>query len=235
MSGSPTTIHERGREALLAGRELPDQPPAPGGSRWGLSVVFRPDDAAAERLAVLAEQAAASAGPGHWLTGSRGSSHLTVTYLEPVHRVVEGDDPAVRTYVDLVGRVAAQTPPLRWQLSGVALADRGVLALAEPADDGPDRFRATILRELGDLGQAEASYRRSVWWSTLLHFAAPVADRAALARWADARVAEPAGPVVGRAVDVVRYEYDGRQVRPVTLASAALTGVPEEVRDGAQA
>ena len=39
VSGTPTTIHERGRRALLAGRELPDQPPAPelvalGAVRW---------------------------------------------------------------------------------------------------------------------------------------------------------------------------------------------------------
>jgi hypothetical protein len=235
VTGSPETIHQRGRDAVLAGRALLDVPPVPGGARWGLSLVARPDVAAADRLQALAAEAAALAGPGQWVTASPGSTHLTVTYLESSHREIEDDDAAVRRFADVVRRLAADVPPLRWRVTGLALADRGVLALAEPVDGAADALRAQVLRELEDVGRAEAFYRRSVWWATLLHFAAPVADPAGLAAWVDARTTLPAVPVTADRIDVVRYEYDGARTVPVTLAAAALTGVPEGATDGAQA
>ena len=223
MTASPGTIHQRGRDALLAGRELLEDPPAPGATRWGLSLVARPDVAAADRLAALAEEAARVAGPGQWLTGGPGSAHLTVTYLERRHRAAEAGDPEVRRFAALVREVAARTPPLRWQVTGLALAERGVLALATPAGSAED-FRAAVLARLGGLGAEEGAYRTSTWWSTLVHFAAPVADRDALVAWVDARESVPPFPVTAGAVDVVRYAYDGMRTVPVTLASAELTG-----------
>ncbi len=83
-------------------------------------------------------------------------------------------------------------------------------------------------RELDDLGRREASYRRGTWWSTLLHFAAPVADRSGLADWVEDRVRTPLGQLTASAADIVRYEYDRERVVPVTLVSAALAAVPEE-------
>ncbi len=228
MTGTPDTIHQRGRAALLAGREVLDVPPAPGGARWGLSLVIRPDQVAEDRLSELTDQVGALAGPGQWSTGSRGAAHLTVTYLEATHRHVEADDPAVRRFAGVVSDVAAGTPPLRWQLTGLALAERGVLALAEPVDDAADEFRAAVLADLGDLGRREASYRRGTWWSTLLHFAAPVADRCGLADWVEDRVRTPLGQLSASAADIVRYEHDRERVVPVTLASAALPAVPGE-------
>ncbi len=227
MTGAPDTIHQRGRAALLAGREVLDVPPAPGSTRWGLSLVVRPDQATEDRLSALTEQAAALAGPSQWSTGSRGAAHLTVTYLEATHRHIEADDPAVRRFADVVSGVAVRTPPLRWQLTGLALADRGVLVLAEPLDDAADAFRAAVLADLGDLGRREASYRRGTWWSTLVHFAAPVAHRSGLADWVEARVRTPLGQLTASAADIVRYEHVRDRVAPVTLVSAPLTGVPE--------
>ena len=238
MTGSPDTIHQRGRDAVLAGRALLDDPPVPGGTRWGLSLVARPDIAAAERLQALAAEAAALAGPGQWVTASPGSTHLTVTYLERTHREVGADDADVRRFADVVRRLAADVPPLRWRVTGLALADRGVLALAEPVDGAADALRDRVLRELDEVGRAEAYYRSSVWWATLVHVAAPVADPAALTAWVDARTlpsAMPALPVTADSIDVVRYEYDGARTVPVTLAAARLTGVPEGATDGAQA
>jgi hypothetical protein len=228
VTGAPDTIHQRGRDAVLAGRALLDVPPEPGGTRWGLSLVARPDAAAAERLQALAAEAAALAGPGQWVTASPGSTHLTVTYLEGVHRDIGPDDAAVRRFADVVGRLAAGSPPLRWQVTGLALADRGVLALARPVDGAADTFRARVLQELAELGRAEGYYRRAVWWATLVHFAAPVADPTGLGRWVDARTTIAEVPMTADSVDVVRYEFDGARTVPVTLATAPLTGVPEE-------
>jgi hypothetical protein len=235
VTGTPETIHQRGRAAVLAGLALLDVPPAPGGTRWGLSLVVRPDPEAAARLERLAVGAAAAAGPGQWVTASPGSTHLTVTYLERVHRDVGPGDPAVRRLADSVRSLVAGTAPLRWRVTGLALAERGVLALADPVDGAPDRLRERVMRELAEVGRAEAYYRSSVWWSTLLHFAAPVADPAGLAAWVDARTALKTVPLSADRVDIVRYEFDGVRTVPVTLAEVRLTGVPQEVPRAAQA
>ena len=242
MSGTPDTIHQRGRDAVLAGRELLDVPPGPGSQRWGLSVDVFPDPEAEARLAALADGAAALAGPGQWRTGGIGSAHLTVTYLERGWREVGPDDPEVRRHAGHLRRAAAACGPLRWEVTGLVLADRGVLALCAPVDDAPAAFRSAILAELGGFGTEEAGYRRAVWWSTLLHFVAPVADRAGLVDWVEARSAlsGPADlpqPLVlrGDRAAVVRYAFDGQRTSPTGLATAALPGVPEGASGAAHA
>ena len=236
MSGSPDTIHQRGRDAVLAGRELLDVPPGPGSQRWGLSLDVFPDPEAEARLAAFADEAAALAGPGQWRTGGTGSAHLTVTYLEREWREVGADDPEVRRHAGQLRRAAAASGPLRWEVTGLVLADRGVLALCAPVDDAPAAFRSAVLAGLGGLGAEEAGYRRAVWWSTLLHFAAPVADRAGLVDWVEARAALPEPLLLrGERAAVVRYVFDGQRTSPVELATTALPGVPEGASGAAHA
>jgi hypothetical protein len=236
VSGTPDTIHQRGRDAVLAGRELLDVPPGPGSQRWGLSLDVFPDPEAGARLAALADQAAALAGPGQWLTGGTGSAHLTVTYLERTWREVVADDPEVRRHAAHLHRAAARTGPLRWQVTGLVLADRGVLAMCTPVDDAPGAFRSAILAGLGGLGAEEAGYRQAVWWSTLLHFAAPVADRAGLVDWVETQGTLPQPLLLrGDRAAVVRYAFDGQRNGPLELATAALPGVPEGASGGAHA
>lgn len=228
MTDAPETIHDRGRVAVLRGAELLDRPPAPNGDRWGLSLVVRPDAQARARLDELSAQAAALAGSGQWRTGAADSSHLTVCYLERGHRRVTAGDPAVRAAARLAADAVSRAAPLRWQVTGLALADRGVLALAEPVDAAPDAFRADVLSRLGDHGREEARYRRSVWWATLVHFAVPVAQRRALVDWVDARrslVGAERVLVSAERIDVVRYDYDQRlgRTRPTVLASHEFT------------
>ena len=229
MTGTPDTIHQRGRAALLAGREVLDVPPAPGGARWGLSLVIRPDQVAEDRLSDLTDQVGALAGPGQWSTGSRGAAHLTVTYLEahpPARRGATtpryGGSPAS----------CPMSPPGRHRCAGSSPASPWPSA---GCSRWPSRWTTPRTRsgrpccaDLGDLGRREASYRRGTWWSTLLHFAAPVADRRGLADWVQDGSGPRSGSSAPRRLDIVRYEHDGERVVPVTLASAALPAVPEE-------
>ena len=114
MSVRPDGIHQRGRAAVLAGQELLDVPPGPGSTRWGLSLDVRLDPATEQHLDALAAEASTHAGPGQWLTGAHGSSHLTVTYLERAWREVSADDEDVRRYAALVDWVDARLslPPV---------------------------------------------------------------------------------------------------------------------------
>jgi hypothetical protein len=220
-------FHLRGRSAVLAHEEIWEAPPDPSSPRWGVSLVLRPDEATAQRLATIAAALAAVAGPGHWQTGGLGSAHLTVRVLEPFRDPVPLDDPLVRRYGAALSRVGERSPSPLFAMTGLMLALGGVLAAAEPANASARELRALVSAELGDDGHFEDdSYRADVWWSTLLHFAAPLADGAALVGWVDDRRTLDLGPFRARSLDLVRYEYDGARTAPVALASVPWQSVP---------
>jgi hypothetical protein len=224
VSGPVESLHDRGRAAVLAGTESVDVPPNPSSPRWGLSVLLRPDDDCAGRLADQAAQLAALAGPHHWQTGGRGASHLTVCVLEPFREGVTPDDPHVRRAAAALSRAAARSAPVRFRLSGLLLAPGGVLAGGTPINPPAHRLRRIVADELGEAGRFEGSYRADRWWSTLLHFAGPVLDRCGLLDWVDARRTLDLGPLAADRLELARYAYDGGRTVPVPLASFPLGG-----------
>jgi hypothetical protein len=216
-------FHQRGRRAVLAHEEIWEAPPGSSSPRWGVSLVLRPDDATAHRLATVAAQLAAVAGPGHWQTGGLGSAHLTVRVLEPYRDPVPLDDPLVRRYCAALARVRERSPSPLFVMTGLMVARGGVVAAAEPANSSAVELRAVVSGELGDDGYFEGdAYRGDVWWSTLLHFAASLADGAALVGWVDDRRTCELGSFRAGSLDLVRYEYDGSHTAPVALASVPL-------------
>lgn len=216
-------FHARGRQAVLAGEETYDRPPTDGSRRWGLSVVLRPDVAAEQRLATLTTELVALTGPVHWPTGRLGSAHLTVRGLEPYRDLVPAADEVIGRYCAAVARAAVQAGPLAFAMTGLVLVPGAVMMVAQPVDAAPGGLRAALAHELGaDGGFEDAGYRRDLWWSTLLHFAEPLADGAALVDWVDARRSYGAGVFRARSVDMVRYEYDGTRTCPVVLSSVSL-------------
>lgn len=224
MNDAVERFHARGRAAVLAGEEIYDVPPGPSSPRWGLSVLLRPDEHAADRLAEVAGDVAAFAGPHHWQTGSRGASHLTVCDLEPYREGVTAEDRAVRRYAGVLSRVAAARSRVRFDVAGLLLAPGGVLARALPADHAAATLRVAVLTGLGDDATYQRDYRGDRWWATLVHFAGPVANRAGLVDWVEARRDQELGPITSDHLELVRYEHDGVRTVPVALARFALTG-----------
>jgi hypothetical protein len=225
VSEQHDAFHQRGRRALLAHEEIWESPPDPSSPRWGVTLVLRPDAAAAQRLDALASQVAQVAGPGHWPTGRLGSAHLTIRVLEPYRDPVPLDDPLVRRYASAARRIAEQSPAPEFAMTGLVVALGGVLAAAEPRNESAAGLRALAGVELGADGHHEAaSYRGDLWWSTLLHFAGPVADGAALLDWVEQRRALDLGIFEARSLDLVRYEFDGAATTPVVLMSGPLSG-----------
>jgi hypothetical protein len=223
MSGAVEEFHLRGRTAVLAGQEIYDQPPRAGLPRWGLSVILRPDTSAAQRLGSVTTELSSLAGGAHWPTGRLGSGHLTVRGLEPYRDLVAPDDLAVRRYAAAVTRAAARPARLTFAMTGLVLMPGGVLVAAEPVDNAPAELRAALEAELGaDAAFEDAGCRRNLWWSTLLHFAEPLADGAALVAWVEDRRTLDLGPFRARSLDLVRYDYDGACTKPVAFTSVPL-------------
>jgi hypothetical protein len=223
VSAAADEFHARGRAAVLAGKAQVDLPPSPDSPRWGVSVILRPDTAAAERLDVITAQAVEVAGPNHWPTGRCGSGHLTVRGLEAYREPVSAGDPVVQRYATAVAKAAAKAGAPEFELSGLVLVPGGVLVVASPVDGVAATLRATLADELGPDGTFEDdAYRQGLWWSTLVHFAAPLTDGAALVEWVEARRTLDLGAFRARSVDVVRYAYDGASTSPVVLATVPL-------------
>lgn len=228
MSAGVETLHEQGRDALLAGRAVLDTPPVEGGRRWGLSVVVRADGDLAARLAAETADLVAVAGPGQWATGGEGSAHLTLYSLEP-HRVgVDLADGRAAAYARALETAAASVGPATFAVSGLSLTPGGVIADAAPADEAAARLRPALSSALADGAAFESAYRADRWWLTLVHLAAPPADPAGLVAWVEARRRLDLGTLHARRLDLVRYEHrveaSGARTVPVTLATAQLAG-----------
>lgn len=227
MTVSLDALHEQGRAAVLEGGPRLDVPPGDGDRRWGVSVLMRVEGGLAERLDAEAGELAALAGPGHWPTGALGSAHLTVFSLEP-HRVGVGpDDPAVERYAEATARAAAGTPAPAFDVVGLALTPGGVVARCLPANPVAAGLRAAVNAALG-AEAFETGYRGDQWWSSLLHFAAPVAEPEALVAHVAQRRDRSLGRFTARALDLVRYEYRqaarGAGMVPISLASTPFAG-----------
>lgn len=193
---------------VLAGTHRRDEAPVEGG-RWPVSVVASPlPDAVRDRLAVLMEEAILLAGPGHFCTGRPDSVHVTVRALEGFRAAADPGDAVVGRWQTAIERAAARTEPFDLVFTGVTLSRVGVMAQLEPLDDGPWQLMKELRRALGDLAWFEGEWRRDIWYASLLHFAADLADPAGLAEWVRAHRAEP-DPVrfTVMGLDLVRFRH----------------------------
>lgn len=216
-------LYDSGSGAVLAGSHHRDTPPVDGG-RWGVSVVFLPDNELAARLGAITSEAMAVAGPAHWPTGHRRAVHFTVRAIE-AHRVrIPEADPLVVRCTGALHRAASTSGPVRLRLSGLTLTPSGIMVCGYPVDRAGGDFAARLGGELGADGRFEERYRRDIWYATLVHFAAGIEDRQELVRWVAHRRDLPVGEAVFGAADLVRFEHDGGQPVRVRLARAVLRG-----------
>jgi hypothetical protein len=196
--------------------------PAEGGRRWGVSVLLRPDRTAAASLEVLAREAAAVAGDGHWLTGAAHSSHLTMRALERPRDGIPDDDACVARYAAALRSAVVDVGPLTFDVIGLTLTRLSVMACAFPIGDAPDRLAAAYAAALGPDAWFEKDFRRDIWYLNLVHFAAPVGNPQALIDWvADRREVPPIRLRVTE-VEVATWCFTGAGAVPRRLAASLL-------------
>ncbi|WP_336208540.1 hypothetical protein [Nonomuraea sp. LPB2021202275-12-8] len=214
----------RGREALLSGRTTYDVPMVEGGHRWGATVILRPTGAVLDRLIALARSAGGAAGPGHWVHGG-DTLHLTLRSLENYRQSIPPGDPLRTAYAAALGEAAEGLPPARVLLRGVSPHAGGVLARGHPEDDTLVSLQKRFAHALASRGlhHFESGMVRDVWYVSLLHFAAPVADPRPLAAWCDEHAGTPVGVAEMPAVELAQAVHLGAGVRLDTLERVPLT------------
>lgn len=193
--------------ALLAGTHRLDVPPVDGG-RWPVSVVCIPDQSTREVLAGLMREAVHFAGPGHFETGRQDASHFTVRALEPYRESAKPGDPIAHDWITALQEVGRESPPIRLRLTGVTLSVSGVMVQVEPIGDQPWELMQRLGAALGPLAWFEDDSPRDIWYSSVLHFAAPVRDAPGLIEWTKARRSSLTHEVVLDALTLTRFRYD---------------------------
>lgn len=91
--------------------------------------------------------------------------------------------------------------------TGYALTHSCVMAALEPVDERPELLRRRLGSELGPLGSLEDGVARDIWYSTVLHFAAPIADPEGLVSWVADRRRIVETTVAIDSVSLVRFRY----------------------------
>ena len=194
--------------SAISGTHQRDAPPVDGG-RWPVTVVARPPTAVRGALEGLMRDGLTAAGSGHFVTGRADSVHLTVRALEPYREAASPTDEIVPLWRAAIERAGAATAPLRFAVTGLTLSRVGVMAQVEPRDVAAWQFMDRLRAELGDLSwfEDQGIGRRTIWYATLIHFAADLADPAGLVDWVSARrTVEPIDFAVGE-VELVRSRY----------------------------
>jgi hypothetical protein len=208
---------------VQAGRHVRDRPPVEGG-RWGASVVLRPDSTSAARLERAMVEVEGLAGPEHFRTGLAGSVHFTVRVLEPYKKAGDEDEEAAQRYAGAMSKAAEGVGGIDLDLVGLTLAPGSVMACAHPVDGSADRFAELLKDRLGDDGWREDGFKRRIWYTNILHFAADIEQPEALVEWVAQRRKLALGRVTIESAELVRFRYeDGtlrRFMRPKMLASA---------------
>ena len=200
--------------ALLGGAHRRDEPPVDGG-RWPVSVVTVPGPEVRGVLAGLMAEALAHTGPGHFETGRSDASHLTVRALEPYREAASATDGVSGQWVAALDEVGRASAPVTLRLTGVTLTVSGVMVQAEPVGDAPWELMRRLRAALGPLAWFEDQWQeRDIWYSSILHFAAPVLDPAGLVGWVEQNRASLGLEVTLDSLSLTRFRYreaDGRR------------------------
>lgn len=214
--------------ALLAGTHRQDVPPVDGG-RWPVSVVCIPDQPTRDLFAGRMREAVAFAGPGHFETGRRAASHFTVRALESYREAARPEDPITRDWIAALQEVGRESSPIRLRLTGITLSVSGVMVQAAPVDDQPWELMRRLGVALGRLAWFEDNSPRDIWYSSVLHFAAPVRDAPGLIEWTKARRSSLAHDIVLDALTLTRFRYEETEdVRQMVMAPWYTVDLPAE-------
>jgi hypothetical protein len=214
-------LFELGREAVLSGTHDCDKQPVDGG-RWGVAVILRPDASLTQHLAALTDDILRLAGIHHWPTGSPNVVHFTVRALEWFRSDVPEGDPSVGRYLAALERAAKRARPVGLAVNGLTLTPSCVMACAATVDDSATDFAQALADELGADGWLERDFQRTIWYSTLVHFAGPIDDPRALVDWVGRRREMPVTEASFTTAQLVRYSFNGHHTELSTLASVVL-------------
>jgi hypothetical protein len=215
-------LFEQGRVAVLAGKVPEQDPPAEGGLRWGLTVVVRPEESVARRMARVTEEAMAVAGDTHWPTGAAISSHFTIRTLERFRTNIPKSDVPVARYLAALREASKQVGAFRLRLKGLTLTPGSVMLCASPVGAVIERFACALAGALGDDSWFEAELHRNIWYANLVHFTEPPRDPQVLVDWVAARRHLDMGSSLHTHAELVAWKFNGRHVVPQTLGTAEL-------------
>jgi hypothetical protein len=220
-------IASRGRAALATGAVLPDPLPVDGGTRWGVSAVFRPG-VWTPALATCAVELARLLGDGHAVYRA-DTLHVTLRQFENHRTRIPDDDPDLSRYRETLSAFASAHAPVRIALCGLAASPEGVLVQGWPHDD-LQRPRRDLHDELVAAGvplagpEAARERLRDSAHATLAIYGGAVARAAALAAFVERHRSTDFGDCVLDTVRLVGYRRTRDDVKLIEYGAWRLDG-----------
>lgn len=199
-------LFDEAKPAILQNRHVCDVIPQEGG-RWPISAVLLPAGGQAVSLVETTERVRPLVGPGHFLSGSSRAVHITVRALEYRREHVPAGDPAVCRYLDAARRAGLRSSHVRFQITGLTLQKGGLMAALAPIDAAADRLATALGEELGEDGWHEAHFRRTIWYTTLIHFTGPIARPVDLVDFVAERRQLDLGGLAFDRLRLVKYQH----------------------------
>ena len=183
---------------------------------------MRPTLRAMARLERLASDVATVVGTGHWVHDVR-SLHLTARVLERPSREGPTDD-RIAAYASAMDDAAGGMNPFDVEYRGVAAHSGGVLALAHWTPEGPPLLYDRLAIALAERGMVDrdSGRNRDLWYTGLLHFAAPVTQVSALLEWTELRRDLSIGGNRCDRIELIKWNYTGSGLVAETFHVAQL-------------
>lgn len=217
-------LHQAGKEALASGAVVTDAVPVDGG-RWGLAILLRLVGDLGQRLGALTEEAVLLAGPHQWPTGAPGSAHVTVRALDSYRSPSSRDPEQEREFVSRMVRAGSGVGPVRLTFNGLYLSPATVGMSATSPDDSALVLRRALADLFTDDVESTTFRRDPIWYVTILNFTGPIRDTQALTNWVESHQCAEFGEATFDRIELCRYDYDARLMKPTTLAAAPLAGL----------
>lgn len=195
----------RSRERLRAGTPAVEPPPHEGGDRWGLSVIFRPDDAVGRRLAEAATELRSHAGSGHAYYGTE-TLHTTVMTVD-TYRVHLDANRHVAPYVRLMQNAAEGIPRFRHEYRGLTASASTILAQGFPVGDALSDIRTALcgLLSPGTKESRQEARVRTFAHASLCVFSGPIVAAEGLVSYIENHREHVYGACDVHALELVSY------------------------------
>lgn len=213
-----------GRADIKAGDVDADPIPTPTSLRWGVSVVAAVDPFVAAKLEALTDECRPLCGDEHTFY-NRSNLHLTVRSCE-FHRVgVEKNDPAVRTYLDVVAEICRESSSFEIAYCGLNANRTGIISQGYPLTGALQTLREGLHHRLAaqNLNHGpEAEEVRQTAHTSVVVFGGPIADSPELHRWIEANRETWYSVGTVTHLSVVKYDRSAYGVELTPFGSFAL-------------
>ena len=224
ISDNYSAMWEESQQDIRIGKNETDPLPLESGSRWGMSIIFRPTEPVLSRLAESAKNIALYSGASQIIYNQK-NIHTTILSVDFFHNIVQENDPRAKIYIEIMEIVANRHSRFFHRYEGVTANRMGVLAQGWPIGNSLKVIRDNLREELGRrnmLNGPEKENRRITSHSSLSVFTHSLSNPVGLVDYIEKNRTYDFGQCGVDALELVSYIRTMTDVEVVSHAHVLL-------------